>query len=144
MDNHSLQASDGQRQVQSRPSPAFTLTPAEPRMAMAELGACLTLVAPSGMSADDRGEWLKVAHMTLHDVPSDLLTRGCEHARKTCRFASEIVPSILAEIERPWGWRKNAKAESVPRIPPPLAPEPEYVDPAEIAKLLSSLAKGPQ
>jgi hypothetical protein len=75
------------------------LAPASPQIAVAELAACLTLVAPSGMSADDRAEWLKVARMTIGEVPESSLHVACIEARKTCRFASEIVPAVIAVAE---------------------------------------------
>ena len=109
-------------------------------MALAELSACLTLVSPSGMSADDRTEWLKVAHRTLAEVPADLMERGCTEARKTCRFASEIVPAILAEIEQPMKWRKANAARSAP--PPKViepAPKEEYVSAEAIRGLIRKI-----
>lgn len=73
--------------------------------------ACLTLVAPSGMTSDDRHAWVAVAKQTLSGIPADLLQRGCKKARETCRFASEIVPTIIAEISDQWAWRKRRLAE---------------------------------
>jgi hypothetical protein len=40
--------------------------------------ACLTLVAPSGMTAEDRQAWVAVAKATLTGIPADLLARGCK------------------------------------------------------------------
>jgi hypothetical protein len=76
-----------------------------------ELMACLTLVAPSGMTAEDRKAWVQVARHTLSGIPGDLLARGCKKARETCRFASEIVPTILADVKEQWDWRKQRLAE---------------------------------
>lgn len=74
--------------------------------------ACLTLVAPSGMTTEDRQAWVAVAKQTLTGMPADLLARGCDRARKTCRFASEIVPTIVEEAEGDWNWRKRMLSES--------------------------------
>lgn len=107
---------------------------------MAELGACLALVSPSGMPDANRAEWLKVAHMTLADVPADLLTRGCNEARKRCRFPSEIVPTIIQTIERQWNWRLADDREARMKVLP--QPEPEYVSAEEIRKLIKSIGSG--
>lgn len=105
---------------------------------VAQLGACLTLVSPSGLSADDRKEWLAIAMQTLSGIPADLLERGCEAARLKCRFPSEIVPTIMETIGKQWEWRKqDAARANLP--PPPPEPKPEYVDPMEIKKLLRNL-----
>ncbi len=103
------------------------LAPAEPRLAVAELAACLTLVAPSGMSADDRTEWIKVARATIGDVPASALQSACAAARKCCRFASEIVPVIIEEAEQPTRWLRDTvrslqyQVDNPPRpsLPPP-------------------------
>jgi len=104
--------------------------------------ACLTLVAPSGMTAEDRQAWVAVAKATLTGIPADLLARGCKKARETCRFASEIVPTILAETKSTWDWRLKMEAqdralrENAPRLE-----KPEYIAAEEVRKLIKSLAK---
>lgn len=85
--------------------------PATQKAGTAELLACLTLVAPSGMTAEDRNAWVQVARETLRGIPGDLLRRGCKKARETCRFASEIVPTILGEVRDQWDWRIRHEAE---------------------------------
>jgi hypothetical protein len=116
------------------------LTPATMKQGKAELGACLTLVSPSGLSADDRKEWLAVAMQTLSGIPADLLEIGCYEARRRCRFPSEIVPTILEVVGRRWQWRKDdARLEYARLNPPPPEPKPEYVDPAEVRKLIRSI-----
>ena len=122
--------------------------PADPVDAMHHLGLCLTLVAPSGMNADDRAEWIKVAQYALREVPMDLLTRGCGEALKTCRFPSDIVPAILAEIELPLGWRiaerkrHEPSQKAIREYPRPV--EPEYVDPKLMTELLRAIGQGPE
>jgi hypothetical protein len=94
------------------------------------------------MTAEDRTAWVAVARQTLSGIPGDLLSMGCAHARKTCRFASEIVPAIIALTEREWRRREQIRSEMAAldanRNAPRLA-KPEYVDPAEVRKLLKSL-----
>ena len=90
---------------------AAKLEPISAKAGTAELMACLTLVAPSGMTQDDRHAWVAVAKQTLSGIPADLLQRGCAKARLTCRFASEIVPTIAAEVQDQWNWRKRRLAE---------------------------------
>jgi len=75
--------------------------------------ACLTLVAPSGMTAEDRTAWVAVAKQTLTGIPGDLLARGCRKARETCRFASEIVPTIVEEVKGDWEWRRQRLSEEM-------------------------------
>lgn len=105
----------------------------------AELGACLTLAAPSGLTSDDRREWIAVAMQTLTGIPADLLKRGCEAARKTARFPSEIVPTIMATIGSEWERRKlqrRMREDQRERMSIP-TPQPDRVDPAEVAKILA-------
>jgi hypothetical protein len=109
--------------------------------------ACLTLVAPTGMTAEDRDAWVKVARATLSGIPADLLAVGCKEARKRCRFASEIVPLIFETVEASWQhrekqleWERQAFANrNAPRLT--VAPEkpPEYVRAEEVRKLIKSL-----
>lgn len=119
------------------------LTPATLKQGKAELGACLILVGPSGLSADDRKEWLAVAMQTLSGIPADLLAEGCAEARKRCRFPSEIVPTILETVEQRWKWRReDARLAARPKLSlPPPEPTPEYVDPKELTKLIKSIGR---
>jgi hypothetical protein len=119
------------------------IQPATSRQFLAELGACLTLVAPTGMAEDDRVEWLKVARMTLGDVPADLLERGCAVARRTCDHPSKIVPTILGEIGTALAWRKQnfVRESGPPKLAPPPPPEPEYVDPKAIRALINKIGR---
>jgi hypothetical protein len=118
------------------------LMPATASGGTAELMACLTLVAPSGMSAEDRNAWVQVARATLSGIPADLLAIGCKIARRKCRFASEIVPTILESTESQWNARIRRLSEErwshTRRLAPP-PKDPEYVDPAEVRKLIRSI-----
>ena len=104
----------------------------------AELGGCLTLVSPSGLTADDRKEWIAVAMQTLSGIPADLLAEGCAEARRRCRFPSEIVPMILDTVGKRWEWRKEAARRPAP-LPPSHQIEAPPVDdePITLADLLA-------
>lgn len=71
------------------------LAPRSMEEIMGELSRCLTLTAPSGMSQDDRLEWLTVAALELTSVPSSILADACAEARRTCDHPSKIVPAII-------------------------------------------------
>lgn len=92
------------------------------------------------MPEANRAEWLKVAHMTLADLPADLLARGCAKARRTCQFPSQIVPCIVEETASAMRLRRE-QVQHEPRNAPRL-PEPDYVDPAEVRRLIQSLGSG--
>jgi hypothetical protein len=122
------------------------LTPATAKAGTAELLACLTLVAPTGMSAEDRNAWVAVAKATLSGIPADLLALGCKKARETCRFASEVVPTIIAHTKAIWDGRKNRfELERLAwenRHAPRLESNPDYVNPEQVRELIQSLGKG--
>jgi hypothetical protein len=112
------------------------LKPASASAGTAELLACLTLVAPSGMTAEDRNAWVQVARATLKGIPGDLLSFGCKRARETCRFASEIVPTIMETVGASWGQRKEfarnqALAEANKDAPRLERPRNEYWRPVK-------------
>jgi hypothetical protein len=112
------------------------LKPASASAGTAELLACLTLVAPSGMTAEDRNAWVQVARATLKGIPADLLSFGCKRARETCRFASEIVPTIMETVGASWEQRKEfarnqALAEANKGAPRLERPRNEYWRPVK-------------
>lgn len=77
------------------------LSPIRHHEAMAEIAGCLTLVAPAGMDADDRAEWLKVAFYTVDNIskggtPQGALREACQSVRETCKRVSDLIPSIVA------------------------------------------------
>lgn len=119
------------------------LKPTTAKQGTAELLACLTLVAPSGMSNEDRQAWVAVARETLRGIPADLLKRGCDHVRRTCRFASEIVPAIIEEVGSSWERRKRmaavSEAQYANRHAPRLESKPEYVSAEEMRTLIRSI-----
>lgn len=112
------------------------LAPATLKQGKSELGACLTLVSPSGLTADDRKEWLAVAMQTLSGIPADLLARGCAKARRTCRFPSEIVPTIMAEVESEWRWRQRRMSEEVNDSTPRIERQPEMIPREETQRII--------
>lgn len=135
--------------VSSAPTPTtrFDLTPATKAEGTASLTTCLILVAPSGMTADERSDWLHAARLALTGIPADLLERGCKVAREKCRFASEIVPTIMGEVKDAWDRRKREQAIAAARHENRHAPRleqkpPEYVGAQAIADLIKSLPDG--
>lgn len=108
-----------------------------------ELLSCLILVAPSGMTEEDRTNWLRVARQELSGIPSDLLERACAKVRRTCRFASEIIPTIFAEVEGEWERRKRDKATNDARHRNRDAPRlesPPCVDVKEMRDLIRKIS----
>jgi hypothetical protein len=76
-----------------------------------ELTACLALVAPVGMTEENRRDWLAVAWQTLKDIPPDILASGAKKARSLCDHPSKIVPTIVAETSELLKWRRGASRE---------------------------------
>ena len=60
------------------------------------------------MSQGDRAEWIKVAKVTIGDIPAGPFQTGCAAARRKCRFANELVPTILEESAQWAGWLRSA------------------------------------
>lgn len=118
------------------------LIPVSAKEGTAELMACLTLAAPSGLTAEDRKAWVAVARRTLAGIPADLLRRGCAKARETCRFPSEIVPAILDEVKDTWRWREKMEAEYSRPQPQEITSEGDSVTPEQMAQLVSKISEG--
>lgn len=74
-------------------------TPITERDATSELLACLLLVAPPSLTAEDRAAWIAVARQTVAGMPVEQFRAGCQRAREMCRFASEIIPTIFGNTE---------------------------------------------
>src|SRR6185503_12475798 len=72
--------------------------PVTEREATSELLACLLLVAPPSLTAEDRAAWIAVARQTVSGMSADRFRAGCQKARETCRFASEIIPTIFGNF----------------------------------------------
>src|SRR5688500_17446227 len=78
-------------------STSFT-EPMNEKEAKSELLACLILVAPPSLGTEDRVAWISVARQTLAGLSAEAFRQGCQKARETCRFPSEIVPTILGNV----------------------------------------------
>lgn len=116
------------------------LAPVGAKQGTAELMACLTLVSPGGMTAEERGQWVSVARQALSGIPADLLAKGASAARRKCRFPSEIVPTIMETIGETWRLRERLRSEAADRDASRdtlrLA-KPDYVTPAEAKAILA-------
>lgn len=106
-----------------RPSAELALAVAEQQLRPAtkaefrdNLGACLALVVPTGMSEEDRAQWLRAAWVTLDGIPADLLKIGCGVARRYSDHPSKIVPAILTEVDAIWKRRRLNKSEVLAAI----------------------------
>lgn len=60
----------------------------------------LTLVAPTGMTQDERKGWMHAAFSALGDVNAGDLERAVSAAMRTVDHPSKIVPAIRAELGR--------------------------------------------
>ena len=94
----------------SRGAVSDELRPADARQFVTILTPCLTLVAPVGMSEDDRDIWFEAAQLALANVPADLLRRGAQHALMHADHPSKIVPAIMREIGDSLKARRNVGA----------------------------------
>jgi len=104
------------------------------------LGACLALVAGSGMGDDARDEWLDVAKETLRGIPLDLLERGCAAARRRADHPSKVVPAIMAEVGDAWGWRRAEASAALDNRH--AAPAKQTCTPAEAAEICKRFKVG--
>jgi hypothetical protein len=86
------------------------LWPADPEMIVVALAPVLTLVAPSGMSEDDREEWFAAAADALRGIPGDLLYRGLRVARASVDHPAKVVPMIISTISAAWTRRRADRA----------------------------------
>lgn len=118
-----------------------SLAPAGAEQFQRQLTACLALCSPSGMSEDDRREWLRAAWGALHGIPADLLKRGCAEARRRADHPAKIVPIIMAEVEDAWRRRKAGDVRSEPAP----APAEDFVrcTPEEAAAIRAEFGIGP-
>jgi hypothetical protein len=119
-----------QRGLTTNRSSALTLVPCGAKTGNQLLASCLTLVAPTGMTADERRSWLAVARETLKGIPEDLLERGCEAARLHADHPAKIIPKIMREVGDAWERRRRIDREYpvVPRERRIAPPEPEKFD----------------
>lgn len=94
------------------------------------------------MTAEDRNAWVQVARATLTGIPGDLLAIGCKLARQKCRFASEIVPTIIETVGSIWEGRKRAlERERQAYRNAPRLEKPDYVTPDQAREILREIAE---
>lgn len=118
--------------------------------AMVELGRCLTLCAPSGMTQGDREDWLTVAIGEIGEIPAGAFSGACATARQTCDHPAKIVPTIVREsavytsLARKYlaiARSKLAALDSPPAKPTAL-PEPDYIGAQDLGALVRKLEAG--
>lgn len=90
----------------------MALSPAPADDVLRELSLCLDLVAPTGMTTDDRDDWLTAAGETLFGIPTDLLAVAAFQARQSADHPSKVVPAIMAVAKGPWTSRKSDLARA--------------------------------
>lgn len=100
------------------------LEPASPPEMAAELARCLTLCAPSGMTQDDRAEWIAMAILETRDMPADLFRDACAQARRTCDHPAKIIPAICRYEPENWptAARRRALSDTLAEIQNAQAP----------------------
>lgn len=100
----------------------------------------LALVSPTGMTENDRTEWLNAAWIALDGIPLDLLKRGCVAAR-FADHPAKIIPAILIETKETWGRRRANRSDilaAMEKMEPknqPLSPE-ERCTPEQAAEII--------
>ena len=122
------------------------LAPASRQTIVVELSRCLTLCAPSGLTQDDREEWVSVAMPEVMEIPEDIFLEGCALARKKCDHPAKIIPAIVGYDPPFWGtsarrrhlhdcesYLENIDAKRIAQA------EPDYVDPDDMAALVKEL-----
>ncbi len=125
----------------SRAADHTDLTPCNDDQMLTELVPCLELVAPVGMSMEDRDTWFEASMKALAGIPIGLLQRGALAAMHTADHHSKVVPAIMAEISDAWARRKRLAAPVVdPRTT--ALPEPDRCTPAEAAEIIARFKIG--
>lgn len=104
---------------------------------VAKLSACLSLVRPVGMTAQETEDWLEVALDTLQHLPAHIFAKGELLARQKCTHHSQIVPTIIIETREDLEWHNRPKgtpplrlvspAHAAQPIPKPELPDPNYL-----------------
>lgn len=108
---------------------------------LTELVPCLELVAPVGMTMEDRDTWFEASMKALAGIPIGLLQRGALAAMHTADHHSKVVPAIMAEISEAWARRKRLAAP-VADVQAPALPEPDRCTPAEAAEIIARFKIG--
>jgi hypothetical protein len=74
---------------------------------MLALTPCLQLVAPVGMSVDDKASWFEAAQMALSHLPADMVRDAAVKAMRQADHPSKIVPIIIRETKDWYETRKS-------------------------------------
>lgn len=122
-------------------------TPMDRQQAIGELGRCLTLCAPSGMSSDDRAVWLTAAWAEVADIPAPAFLDGCAAARQIVDHPAKLIPAIILEsaayagILRRRYEREQAEFDNrnAPRLTAQRTPEPWESDREEVKAMMADL-----
>lgn len=85
----------------------------------------LTLVAPTGMTQDERKAWVRVAHDTLAHIPLDLLLRAEREVRTKVDHPAKIVKAIADAAAEDLAFRKRMATPVELHLP---APEPVAIE----------------
>lgn len=67
--------------------------------ASAYLSRCLTLCAPTGMTVEDRVEWLDAALEAIGEIPASVFIDACKHVQTKCDHPAKIIPVFTAFAE---------------------------------------------
>lgn len=116
---------------------------------MEQLGRCLTLCAPSGMSEDERTLWLAAAWAEVADIPEAAFLDATAKARKTVEHPAKLVPAIIresqdyADLLRKRLAREEAQwaNRNAPRLVNQKTPEPWEQDREEVAGMMAKLTR---
>lgn len=97
----------------------------------------LALVSPTGMSQDDRREWMKAAGMALQHLPEDVLRNAVRQAMRTVDHPAKIVATVIAAAEpelkhRRWLFDKDRERKQMLSLP---RPQPHMPTAEEIAEI---------
>lgn len=67
----------------------------------------LTLVAPTGMTKDERKAWLRVAYETLKHIPLYLLERAEQEVRMQVDHPAKIVKAVADATAEGMAWHRR-------------------------------------
>ncbi len=127
----------------SRAADHTDLAPCSDDEMLMELVPCLELVAPAGMSMEDRDTWFEAAMKALAGMPIGLLQRGAAAAMLKADHPAKVVPAIMAEVGDAWERRRRLARPAVGTETPALpAPGQEYATPAELDAICKQFKVG--
>lgn len=128
--------------VSQRENDPFDVTAVDRNEFSTVMLPCLQLVAPVGMTGDEQKLWAAAAFKALDGIPIGLLKRGAMHAMRVADHHSKIVPAIIKEVGESWDRRRRNAAPVVqPALPDRSQEAEDAAERAEVAKLMSDLAR---